>query len=383
MENTIFSHKLIVDGNNILYLWTNNPIMKKTLHISTRIFSDKTLFKSLFMVLLVLGTTMLNAQTDNEEPVRSDEYNPFENIGLEEEKKPEKPKTQTQTRVYTQKKSKNRTQGTQKRGGFFSKFSNFGKKKNQNYNSNYNKNYERDRYADDADDEVEEIEGWDDDQNNRDNRDSRDNSYERGNDRNNNRGNTDKVYTERKPKKQNRPKSKPDYPDYDNAYPSYGTKMYLYLPPLFNSTFQVGGELVRFKRSGQRHGILASGGIILENQRRSNLQGFLGEFQYRIYFDNSFRNIDFFGAPYAQYDQLLLTDFRTDGDLIRSFAGGIIGGAQYYFFGQGVIELQLGAGFRNSFVPEENLEFYKGKSPWEHGYTGVSPRVNLLIGFAF
>jgi len=162
----------------------------------------------------------------------------------------------------------------------------------------------------------------------------------------------------------------------------YKNSFYWYLPPLYYQTFQIGYE--RFvNQEFKRRSIHGSLGIILGSERRSSKNGFLFEAQYRIYFDLRNEKIDLFGAPYFQFDNVEIQRIGEDPEAVSSFSGGLIMGGKLFVFRQGIIEIQLGGGFRKSNVPEDSKEYYSRVNSLEFGYTGVFVRGTVGIGFAF
>ncbi len=162
----------------------------------------------------------------------------------------------------------------------------------------------------------------------------------------------------------------------------YKNSFYWYLPPLYYQTFQVGYE--RFiVRDFKRRSIFGSLGIILGSERLSSKDGFSFEGQYRLYFDQAHEKIDLYGAPYFQFDNVEIQRKNEDAETVSSFSGGLVMGAKLFVFRQGIIELQVGGGFRKSNTPEDSQEAYDRVKAWEFGYTGVFGRGTVAVGFAF
>ncbi len=163
---------------------------------------------------------------------------------------------------------------------------------------------------------------------------------------------------------------------------SFENCIYWSLIPLTYQTFQMAYEKIIIK-DHKRRGIMVTAGIVLTNKVNDTKRGFVGEGQYRFYFNQFHEKIDFFGAPYIQSDNVTITRSSGVEDGIFSLAGGLVFGGKLYIFEQGVIELTLGGGFRNSWVPEESASIYQRSKAFDFGYSGVSPRIGIQIGFAF
>ena len=162
----------------------------------------------------------------------------------------------------------------------------------------------------------------------------------------------------------------------------YKNSFYWYLPPLYYQTFQIGYE--RFvNQEFKRRSILGIFGIILGSERLSSKDGFSFEAQYRVYFDVGNEKIDLFGAPYLQFDNVEIQRKNEDPEKVSSFSGGLTMGGKLFVFRQGIIEVQLGGGFRKSYVPKDSKELYDRVDALEFGFTGVFARGTVGIGFAF
>lgn len=178
---------------------------------------------------------------------------------------------------------------------------------------------------------------------------------------------------------------------YNNEFTIYDQAAYWHLVPLGYNTFQVSYEQRQQALDGGIRGWLFSAGLTLSNKIQNEQKGFMGEVQYRYYFKRVAPNFEMYGAPYAQFRKLSIErgdTYDDNGQYIRtlddisSFSGGILFGLHFFLFDQLILELQGGGGFMNSKVPEE-ARFRYGDNPWEVGYTGISVKGGINIGFAF
>lgn len=181
-----------------------------------------------------------------------------------------------------------------------------------------------------------------------------------------------------------------EYDDYGYEGNMYDQAVYWHLVPLGYNTFQLSYEMRHLAEDGGIRAWLFSGGLTLSNKLRQAEQGFMGEVQYRYYFNRMGPNFELYGAPYAQFRKLSRERGTLDAqgayvesfDNITSFSGGILFGLHFFLFDQFIIELQGGGGFAISQIPDDVNGFY-GDNPWEVGYTGISVKGGINIGFAF
>jgi len=168
----------------------------------------------------------------------------------------------------------------------------------------------------------------------------------------------------------------------------YPNSFYWHVLPLINQTFQVSYERIT-NRQGHRRSAVLTGGLTLSAKEDERKTGYMGEFQYRFYFDPLSYGFDIYAGPYVQGYTLGLerTAFDDMGekltfqDDISSFSGGFVGGVKLFFLRQGILALEGGVGFRYSGI-DGDASLY-GQRPWDWGYTGVSPRLGLQVGIAF
>ena len=181
------------------------------------------------------------------------------------------------------------------------------------------------------------------------------------------------------------------YHDYDyNGRMMFDQAVYWHLVPLGQNTFQVSYEMRKMAIDGGIRAWLFSGGITLSNKRKKEQKGFLGELQYRYYFNQLGPNFELYGAPYVQFRQISIergsyndqNEYVQSFDDLSSFSGGVLFGLHFLLFDQLILELQGGGGFMNSNVPEDADRYY-GDNPWEIGYTGIAVKGSINVGFAF
>ncbi len=168
----------------------------------------------------------------------------------------------------------------------------------------------------------------------------------------------------------------------------FKNSIYVHLIPFTYQTFQGSYERITHN-SGHRRGLVGSLGFTLSANEAKQQNGFLGELQYRFYFDPIDYSIDLYAGPFAQISTLRversgvdeLGDDFTAIDEINSYSGGVVGGAKLFFLRQAILEIQVGAGVRSSSIDGD--ESLYGNRPWEQGYTGVYPRLGVQLGVAF
>lgn len=196
---------------------------------------------------------------------------------------------------------------------------------------------------------------------------------------------------DRRDKRKNNARHTHDEPSYhatDHIGHDYPNSFYWHVLPLINQTFQVSYERIT-NRQGHRRSIVGTGGLTLSAKENERKTGYMGELQYRFYFDPISYGFDIYAGPYVQGYTLGLerTAFNDMGeqltfqDDISSFSGGFVGGVKLFFLRQGILALEGGVGFRYSGI-DGDASLY-GQRPWDWGYTGVSPRLGLQVGIAF
>lgn len=187
----------------------------------------------------------------------------------------------------------------------------------------------------------------------------------------------------------------PNYP-YRNA-------IKLGIPELGNSQFQFGYE--RFF-GDRKSSIIIMPSFILKKNADEELGGFELAAQYRFMLSNHkdawfLNNISFYGAPYAQY--LTLTSENAfykyvNGvpEPLRNIAkrdinaieGGLLIGAHMDLTSRINLDFFVGGGVRYSDVTDsgDQIEGYPYSyyySVFDREYTGIKPRIGLMMGISF
>jgi hypothetical protein len=170
----------------------------------------------------------------------------------------------------------------------------------------------------------------------------------------------------------------------DNNVPFKKNYIFLHPFPSFHNTLQLGYERI-FIDDGKS--ILISGGFIAKGYNSELDMGFADELQFRFYLNNlknmgqrnkfryAFHFSPFFAHKYIHVRSYMAYDYS------NSISAGIISGMKGTY-SRFVFDIYLGGGFKKSFSNNDTPLFYS-RDIREDNYTGIEPKIGLLLGFCF
>ena len=161
---------------------------------------------------------------------------------------------------------------------------------------------------------------------------------------------------------------------------------YIFLDPFpaFHNILQLGYERIFMDASKS---ILISVGVLVRGYNSDIEKGFSDELQFRFYL-NDLRNpgqgnklkYAFHFSPFFAHRYIDARSYMTY-DYSNSVSAGIISGMKGTY-GHFVFDIYLGGGFKKSFTNKDNPVF-ESKDIFDDNFTGIRPKIGLLLGFCF